>query len=76
MSPQHAPPSQLHPALLFSSSQSSSVANCGDPHPVGVEVGVGDGGGGADVVGGVGVGGHTHCPAKSSQPSGQPVVGS
>ena len=72
LSPQQAPSSQLHPALLFSSSQSSSVANCGDPHPVGVGVG----GGGAEVVGGVGVGGHTHCPAKSSQPSGQPVAGS
>ena len=44
-SPQQAPSSQLHPALLFSLSQAASVAHSGAPHPpvVGVGVGVGVG---------------------------------
>ena len=41
---QQAPPSQLQSALLFSSSHHWSLAQLGDPHPVG--------GGGAAVVGG------------------------
>ena len=55
LSPQQAPLSKSQAALLFSSSQASSVAQSGNPHPLGLGdgidgVGVGVGGGGGAVV--------------------------